>query len=142
MRLSISAHADARSVSKILRKMSHTINANSVGYKPGENGAYTRDSCYGNIANFLRDNWNPEWRILLFGDNPEAVVHAVLWDPRAKKAVLDTGHNLGAVVGTSKVTGYLAHSTSTKQGIKKYAKEDQVLLPLVYEGSVLAVANE
>lgn len=77
----------------VLAKIALTISHASPGRSRSGTGTYSRDSCYGKIAWYLREHksWNPSDTILLFGVSKDMqdVAHACLYSDQGK-VIVDT----------------------------------------------------
>lgn len=66
---------------RVLDKIIATINSTAVRGP----GIFTKKSCYGSVAHYLRDHWDDSWQILMYGEH--YVVHCCLYSKSGKKIV-------------------------------------------------------
>jgi hypothetical protein len=78
---------------EVLQKIAKTIKSTNPGHEPG---TYTKDSCYGAIAWYLKaedfEDWGSDWTIYIFGgflDMVKDPFHAVVYD-RHQHRIVDT----------------------------------------------------
>lgn len=83
MRIQISLSADQ--TKQVLAKMFATINSPTVPDATSR-GMFSKRSCYGSVAHYLRDHWDDTWVLWLFGVDV-GVTHCCLYTKSDEKLV-------------------------------------------------------